>query len=69
MAGNFVTPSQRQGPARTASLVRIATLQFASSLRGTMVARWQRLRMQLFATYRPEKHYMRGRDPKCRKNG
>lgn len=69
MARNFVTASQRLVPARTAARIWVATLQFASSLRETMVARWQRLRMHLFATYRPEKYYMRGRGPKCRKNG
>jgi hypothetical protein len=34
------------------------------SLRGAMVAMWRAVSADLFNTYRPEKHYMRGPGPK-----
>jgi hypothetical protein len=51
---------------KTAALNRVAGTHQAPGLCGAMVAMWRAVRTDLFNSYRPEKHYMRGPGPKWR---
>jgi hypothetical protein len=49
---------------KTAASNRAVWSDQARGLCGTMVAMWRTVSADLFNSYRPEKHYMRGPGPK-----
>jgi hypothetical protein len=49
---------------KTAASNRALFSDQASGLRGAMAAMWRAVSADLFNSYRPEKHYMRGPGPK-----
>ena len=51
---------------KTAASNRAVWSDQAPGLCGTMVAMWRTVSADLFNSYRPEKHYMRGPGPKWR---